>query len=171
MVPRREIAPLAAQAAWQMRRWEDMSTYLEAMDSQKDSPDAATCSFLQSVSAVHKEDWEGAWAHMDNARDQLSTDLAALAGESYERAYECMVRVQQLTELEEAISYKTAAQFADGKSFRKSTMCPTVTIASFYVGCSNCFLQKFVCHFVLCGSVFGQDAPEIVFWLMLYLHC
>ncbi len=29
----------------------------------------------------------------------MSTDLAALVGESYERAYTDMVRVQQLTEL------------------------------------------------------------------------
>ena len=38
----------------------------------------------------------------------LSTDLAALVGESYERAYTDMVRVQQLTELEEVVAYKEA---------------------------------------------------------------
>jgi FKBP12-rapamycin complex-associated protein len=38
----------------------------------------------------------------------MSTDLAALVGESYERAYTDMVRVQQLTELEEVIAYKEA---------------------------------------------------------------
>jgi FKBP12-rapamycin complex-associated protein len=39
----------------------------------------------------------------------MSTDLAALVGESYERAYTDMVRVQQLTELEEVIAYQRAA--------------------------------------------------------------
>jgi FKBP12-rapamycin complex-associated protein len=38
----------------------------------------------------------------------MSTDLAALVGESYERAYTDMVRVQQLTELEEVAAYKRA---------------------------------------------------------------
>ena len=38
----------------------------------------------------------------------MSTELAALVGESYERAYSDMVRVQQLTELEEVIDYKEA---------------------------------------------------------------
>jgi FKBP12-rapamycin complex-associated protein len=38
----------------------------------------------------------------------MSTDLAALVGESYERAYTDMVRVQQLTELEEVLAYKEA---------------------------------------------------------------
>lgn len=42
------------------------------------------------------------------AADLMSTELAALVGESYERAYTDMVRVQQLTELEEVIAYKEA---------------------------------------------------------------
>lgn len=40
--------------------------------------------------------------------EMMSTDLAALVGESYERAYTDMVRVQQLTELEEVVAYKEA---------------------------------------------------------------
>ena len=43
--------------------------------------------------------------HVDRARELLGTELAALVGESYERAYMDMVRVQQLTELEEVIDY------------------------------------------------------------------
>jgi hypothetical protein len=35
-------------------------------------------------------------------------------GESYERAYQNMVRVQQLTELEETIDYSLAFQLAQG---------------------------------------------------------
>lgn len=36
----------------------------------------------------------------------LGSELSALVGESYERAYGDMVRVQQLTELEEVIRYQ-----------------------------------------------------------------
>lgn len=42
------------------------------------------------------------------ARELLGTELAALVGESYDRAYGDMVRVQQLTELEEVIAYTQA---------------------------------------------------------------
>ena len=46
--------------------------------------------------------------HVDKARELLGTELAALVGESYERAYGDMVRVQQLTELEEVMQYTQA---------------------------------------------------------------
>ena len=38
--------------------------------------------------------------------------MAALVGESYERAYRDMVRVQQLQELEEAIAFSRAPELA-----------------------------------------------------------
>jgi FKBP12-rapamycin complex-associated protein len=46
--------------------------------------------------------------HIDRARDLMATDFAALVGESYERAYSDMVRVQQLAELDEVVQYKKA---------------------------------------------------------------
>ena len=45
---------------------------------------------------------------MERTRELMVTDLAALVGESYERAYTDMVRVQQLAELEEVCAYKQA---------------------------------------------------------------
>ena len=43
---------------------------------------------------------------IDSARDLLDTELTALSGESYQRAYGAMVSVQMLAELEEVIQYK-----------------------------------------------------------------
>ena len=43
---------------------------------------------------------------IERSRELLGSELAALVGESYERAYGDMVRVQQLTELEEVIRYQ-----------------------------------------------------------------
>lgn len=40
---------------------------------------------------------------IDRARDMLDTELAAMAAESYQRAYGAMVQVQMLSELEEVI--------------------------------------------------------------------
>ena len=42
----------------------------------------------------------------------LAGEMAALVGESYERAYRDMIRVQQLQELEEAIAYSRAPELA-----------------------------------------------------------
>lgn len=47
---------------------------------------------------------------VERARELMVTELAALVGESYERAYTDMVRVQQLAELEEVVAYKTALE-------------------------------------------------------------
>lgn len=43
---------------------------------------------------------------IERSRELLGSELAALVGESYERAYGDMVRVQQLTELEEVVRYQ-----------------------------------------------------------------
>ena len=51
---------------------------------------------------------------IERSRELLGQELSALVGESYERAYQNMVRVQQLTELEETIEYSLAFQLAQG---------------------------------------------------------
>ncbi len=53
---------------------------------------------------------------IERSRELLGQELAALVGESYERAYQNMVRVQQLTELEETIDYSLALTLAQGTS-------------------------------------------------------
>ena len=45
-------------------------------------------------------------SYIDSARDLLDTELTALSGESYQRAYGAMVSVHMLAELEEVIHYK-----------------------------------------------------------------
>lgn len=56
---------------------------------------------LPSFSPLHT-------ALLDKTRELLGTELAALVGESYERAYADMVRVQQVRELEEVIDHQLA---------------------------------------------------------------
>jgi len=51
---------------------------------------------------------------VERARELLGVELAALVGESYERAYGDMVRVQQLTELEEVIGFSNALTLCNG---------------------------------------------------------
>ena len=98
---RRHIAPLAAAAAWGMGQWELMDNYLSVM--KQHSPDR---SFFGAILSIHRNQFEEAHAHITKARDGLDTELSALLGESYTRAYSVIVRVQMLAELEEIITYK-----------------------------------------------------------------
>lgn len=56
--------------------------------------------------AVHRGQYGPAQLLIDSARDLLDTELTAMAGESYQRAYGAMVAVQMLAELEEVVQYK-----------------------------------------------------------------
>lgn len=92
---------LAAVAAWGLQDWEQMQEYVQCMP--EDTQDG---SFYRAVLAVHHGEFETAQRLIDDTRDLLDTELTAMAGESYERAYATMVCVQMLAELEEVIQYK-----------------------------------------------------------------
>ncbi|KAF3525976.1 hypothetical protein F2Q69_00046635 [Brassica cretica] len=87
---------------------------------RKDAVDALCCLahalgedftiFIESVHKLllkHRLRYDEAREYVERARKCLATELAALVLESYERAYGNMVRVQQLSELEEVIEYCT----------------------------------------------------------------
>ncbi|KAI9778323.1 MAG: phosphatidylinositol kinase- protein kinase tor1 [Candelina submexicana] len=98
---RRAIAPLAAAAAWGLGQWELMDDYLNVM--KVNSPDR---SFFGAILAIHRNQFDEAVWHIENARSGLETELSPLLNESYTRAYSTVVRVQMLAELEEIITYK-----------------------------------------------------------------
>ncbi|KAH9066494.1 atypical/PIKK/FRAP protein kinase [Lactarius vividus] len=102
---RREIAPMAAAAAWSLNDWESMDDYIATM--KVDSTDRA---FYRAILSVHQNQFSKALTHITKARDLLDPELTGLIGESYGRSYNVMVRAQMLSELEEIIAYK---QFAD----------------------------------------------------------
>ncbi|KAK4466461.1 target of rapamycin [Cladorrhinum samala] len=98
---KRRIAPLATTAAWGLGRWDSMDTYLQIM--KRFSPDRA---FFGAILALHRNQFREALGCIDQAREGLDTELSALVSESYNRAYQVVVRVQMLAELEELILYK-----------------------------------------------------------------
>ncbi|KAI4086955.1 MAG: hypothetical protein LQ339_008975 [Xanthoria mediterranea] len=98
---KRRIAPLAAAAAWGQRKWELMDNYIHEMKGQ--SPDR---SFFSAILAIQRNQFVDALGHIEKAREGLDTELSALLRESYDRAYQVIVRVQMLAELEEIIAYK-----------------------------------------------------------------
>lgn len=92
---------LAAVAAWGVQDWERMKEYVKCIPEETQDG-----SFYRAILAIRREDYERAQAYIDETRDLLDTELTAMAGESYERAYGAMVCVQMLSELEEVIHYR-----------------------------------------------------------------
>ncbi|KAL5013660.1 hypothetical protein ScPMuIL_007930 [Solemya velum] len=95
------MARMAAAAAWGLGQWESMEEYMQFIPHT--SLDGA---FYRAVFELHTENFQQSQLCIDKARDILDTELTAMAGESYNRAYGAMVYVQMLSELEEVIQYK-----------------------------------------------------------------
>ncbi|KAG1660885.1 Serine/threonine-protein kinase mTOR [Nymphon striatum] len=100
-VVKQKMAGMAASAAWGLEKWSKMKTYTTMLP--RDTHDGA---FYRAVLAIHQNEYQVAQLHIDQARDMMDTELTAMAGESYNRAYPAMVSVQMLAELEEVIQYK-----------------------------------------------------------------
>lgn len=98
---KQKMARMAAAAAWGLGQWESMEKYVSLIS--KDTQDGA---FYRAVLAIHDEQYDKAHQLIDSARDLWDTELTAMAGESYQRAYNAMVEVQKLAELEEVIQFK-----------------------------------------------------------------
>eukprot|EP00644_Phytophthora_capsici_P000839 jgi/Phyca11/109030/e_gw1.16.2.1 len=107
----RRVAMLGARASWCLSQWDSMTQYVTESDE-----DVTELSLYQSVLAVHRNNFEQATTLIDDTRKTLDTKLGALVGESYSRAYRSMVTLQQLSELEEVVTYKKLrAQISKGE--------------------------------------------------------
>ncbi|KAH9655471.1 serine/threonine-protein kinase TOR [Citrus sinensis] len=116
---RLEMAPMAASAAWNMGEWDQMAEYVSRLDDGDETKlrglgntaangdGSSNGTFFRAVLLVRRGKYDEAREYVERARKCLATELAALVLESYERAYSNMVRVQQLSELEEVIDYCT----------------------------------------------------------------
>lgn len=113
---RKAIAPLAAAAAWGRGQWELMDSYLSVMKDA--SPDR---SFFGAILSLHRNQFEDAAVFIERARAGLDTELSALVGESYNRAYGVVVRVQMLAELEEIITYKQSVEDPEKQEAMRTT--------------------------------------------------
>ncbi|KYQ91695.1 protein kinase [Tieghemostelium lacteum] len=113
---RTSIAPLASAAAWNLSNWELMDEYVKAMNQ-----DTVEGSFYRAILEVHKDNYTNAQVYIEHARQLVDTELTALLGESYNRAYKVVVRLQQLSELEEIIEYKKCVDSPDRRNMIKNT--------------------------------------------------
>lgn len=113
---KRNVAPLAAAAAWGLGQWDRMDAYIKVMKAE--SPDKA---FFSAILSLHRNNFEEASNHILHARDLLVTEITALVSESYNRAYGVVVRVQMLAELEEIIKYKCLPQGSEKRILMRKT--------------------------------------------------
>ncbi|EAL66546.1 protein kinase, Atypical group [Dictyostelium discoideum AX4] len=113
---RATIAPLAAAAAWNLVNWDKMDEYVCAMNK-----DTVEGSFYRAILEVHHDNFTLAHGFIDHARTLVDTELTALLGESYNRAYKVVVRLQQLSELEEIIEYKKCVDSPERRNMIKNT--------------------------------------------------
>ena len=98
---KKQMAALAAAAAWGRGQWDLVDPYLSALKE-----DSADRSFFGAVLSIHRNSFEEAGKFIGKARKAVNSELTAIIGESYNRAYNVVVRTQMLTELEEIITYK-----------------------------------------------------------------
>lgn len=94
-------ARLAAAAAWGLKEWDSMTKYVNCLP--ENTQDGA---FYRAVLAIHNGEWQLSRHYVDEARTLLDSELTAVAGESYQRAYGALVSAQLLAELEEVVTYK-----------------------------------------------------------------
>ena len=79
---RREIAPMAAAAAWSLNDWDSMDNYISTMKA--DSPDRA---FYRAILSVHQNQFPKALTHIARTRDLIESELTSFTGEGYGRSY------------------------------------------------------------------------------------
>ena len=79
---RREIAPIAAAAAWSLNDWDSMEEYITTM-----KPDSSDRYFYRAILSVHQNQFPKALLHIAKARDLLDPELSSFVGEGYGRSY------------------------------------------------------------------------------------
>lgn len=100
------IAPWAAAAACNLHKFDALQAYLVHLnDNNVDTVLMKTLSALQkagdSADALHE-----VRIMVGRARDLIDTELTALVAESYQRAYDALLSVQILSEMEEIIDLR-----------------------------------------------------------------
>jgi len=101
------MASLAANAAWSLGKWEDMESYVEFI-----SPEIVNGKFYRALLEIHKNNFATSQVHLqiihrppsfftsltfmaqayiNRTRELLDTELRALVGESYSRAYKVVL--------------------------------------------------------------------------------
>lgn len=102
---RTSIASYAASAAWHLHDWNAMATFLEELRDTN-----VECLMMKTVLQLQKAATPAEFEHVrfliDKTRDAVDTEMTPLLAESYQRAYDALINVQLLAEMEDVIDFK-----------------------------------------------------------------
>ncbi|KAJ1787156.1 phosphatidylinositol kinase- protein kinase tor1, partial [Coemansia sp. RSA 2399] len=96
-------ANIGMNMSWAMGDIDRMEYYLSTLPNMSKDK-----SFCRALLAVYHNKFDEANEYIDDARNEMETDLVSHITESYSRGYEQVFRCQLLTELEEVMTYKLA---------------------------------------------------------------
>ena len=120
-----------SQAAWRLSKWDELESYSSQLVQGHHDSNIYTQShiadpnpspkeprstnlpeldfdgaFYRAVVHINRAEWDDAANCIDTARMAMDSRFTALLAESYKRAYPSMVAAQELSELEEIISFR-----------------------------------------------------------------
>ena len=102
-----KVAPLAAAASWNLGQWDRMAQYVQILK------DDVQGTFFRAILSIQNGDLTQAERYIGMCRSMVDSELTALVGESYTRAYDVVCKVQQLSELEDIIQCKRERRVDD----------------------------------------------------------
>jgi FKBP12-rapamycin complex-associated protein len=78
------------------------------------------CAFYCAIVCIHRAEWNDAAICIDTARMAMDSWFTALLAECYKHAYPSMVALQELSELEEIISFQQLSRMNNGMQHHTS---------------------------------------------------
>ena len=106
-----KIASMAARAAWALGDWPSVALYVQHTREGRFSG-----AFMRAVLSIHRGEFDAADRYIEQSRLLVESMLTPLVGESYNRAYKQVVKVQQLGEMEEIVNYKRLELSGDAEA-------------------------------------------------------
>ncbi|KAI9470354.1 armadillo-type protein [Coemansia mojavensis] len=97
-------ANIGMSMAWAMGNIDRMEYYLATLPNKSRDK-----SFCRALLAVYRSNFDEAVRYINDAREEMESDLVSHITESYSRGYSQVFRCQMLTELEEVIAYKMSS--------------------------------------------------------------
>ncbi|KAJ3451110.1 serine/threonine-protein kinase mtor [Anaeramoeba flamelloides] len=98
---KKTISVLAANSTLNTGRFDEMKKYVNEININ-----TIEGNYFQSIVSILDNDFNQSKKYIETTRELLYNQLHTLLSESYSRAYNEFIRVQQLSELEEIIEYK-----------------------------------------------------------------
>lgn len=108
------VALVAAQAALALDNWELMETFMPMLGETQHEE-----TFLHAVLDIHNNKFDDAMKCITKSRIQYYNTIPSLVAEGYSRAYNDLIEIQMLNDLEEIINFKRHYPVMNKKALKK----------------------------------------------------